>query len=251
MRKAKMATSAALLLLSVPSVRAFGNLPSECARDEAELTSDRLHTLSEYDVAFRAEHFRGGATSFNLDSFTSKLSPFFAPEASLIVPQGIGVYKGIVDAAEYLAGTFVSVNVGQALTDKAINTSLAIDGDVFTLFGVNPVTIFPLVTQAVQLYPRMEIVVTFVPCDSQMKTYRFVQTPGYETAIRHSAWTATRSTYQGMFDVCAYHEAYCTGEYKQYVSFASCLDYLTALPDVPVGCPSVVPLWGQLQTLQE
>jgi len=54
-----------------------------------------------------------------------------------------------------------------------------------------------------------------------------------------------------MFDVCAYHEAYCTGEYKQYVSFASCLDYLTALPDVPVGCPSVVPLWGQLQTLQE
>ena len=32
-----------------------------------------------------------------------------------------------------------------------------------------------------------------------------------------------------MFDVCAYHEKYCTGDYQQYDNFTSCLAYLTAL----------------------
>ena len=57
---------------------------------------------------------------------------------------------------------------------------------------------------------------------------------GWTSAL---TWTAIHSTYQGMFDACAYHEKYCTGEHWQYENFMSCLAYLTALPDVPVGCP--------------
>ena len=67
--------------------------------------------------------------------------------------------------------------------------------------------------------------------------YRAVPGPTLDGYIRANAWSAIHSIYQGMFDVCAYHEAYCTGEYRQYDNFTSCLAYLTALPDLPVGCP--------------
>ena len=71
----------------------------------------------------------------------------------------------------------------------------------------------------------------------KIATYRDVRTPTFDDVFRANAWSATHSTYQGIFDVCAYHEKYCLGEYRQYESFASCLTYMNALPDVPVGCP--------------
>ena len=72
----------------------------------------------------------------------------------------------------------------------------------------------------------------------KIATYRVVRTPSFDNVLISAfAWTAIHSTYQGMFDVCAYHEKYCTGDYQQYDNFTSCLAYLTALPDVPVGCP--------------
>ena len=72
----------------------------------------------------------------------------------------------------------------------------------------------------------------------KIDNFRLLRAPGFDYFIRNMAWTAIHSTYAGgMFDVCAHHEKYCTGEHRQYDSFASCLTYLTALPDVPVGCP--------------
>ena len=74
----------------------------------------------------------------------------------------------------------------------------------------------------------------------KIATYTVKRTPSFDNFVRMTTWTAIRSihsTYQGMFDVCAFHEAYCTGEHRQYDSFSSCLANLTALPDVPVGCP--------------
>ena len=72
----------------------------------------------------------------------------------------------------------------------------------------------------------------------KIATYRVVRTPSFDNVLISAfAWTAIHSTYQGVFDVCAYHEAYCSGDYRQYDNFTSCLAYLTALPDVPVGCP--------------
>ena len=50
-----------------------------------------------------------------------------------------------------------------------------------------------------------------------------------DDGLRANAWSAIHSTYQGMFDVCAYHEAYCTGEYRQYDNFYN------ELPRVPDG----------------
>ena len=74
----------------------------------------------------------------------------------------------------------------------------------------------------------------------KIATYTVKRTPSFDNFVRMTTWSAIRtlnSTYQGMFDVCAFHEAYCTGEHRQYESFSSCLTYLTALPDVPVECP--------------
>ena len=71
----------------------------------------------------------------------------------------------------------------------------------------------------------------------KIAAYRDVRTPTFDDVFRANAWSATHSTYQGIFDVCAYHEKYCLGEYRQYESFASCLTYMNSLPDVPVGCP--------------
>ena len=67
--------------------------------------------------------------------------------------------------------------------------------------------------------------------------YRLVPSPSVGVWYRAWSWSAIHSTYVGMFDVCAYHEKYCTGDYQQYDNFTSCVAYLTALPDVPVGCP--------------
>ena len=58
-----------------------------------------------------------------------------------------------------------------------------------------------------------------------------------DTFIHMMTWTTLHSVYYGMFNVCAYHEKYCTGEHRQYESFASCLAYTMALPDIPAGCP--------------
>eukprot|EP00964_Phaeocystis_antarctica_P156493 scaffold126174_cov60-Phaeocystis_antarctica.AAC.1 len=71
----------------------------------------------------------------------------------------------------------------------------------------------------------------------KIATYTVKRTPSFDNFVRMGTWTAIHSTYQGMFDVCAFHEAYCTGEHRQYENFSSCLAYLTALPDLPAGCP--------------
>ena len=48
----------------------------------------------------------------------------------------------------------------------------------------------------------------------KIATYRVVRTPSFDNVLISAfAWTAIHSTYQGMFDVCAYHEKYCTGDY--------------------------------------
>ena len=43
--------------------------------------------------------------------------------------------------------------------------------------------------------------------------YRTVPSPTFDDWFRAVAWSSIHSTYQGMFDVCAYHEKYCTGDY--------------------------------------
>ena len=68
----------------------------------------------------------------------------------------------------------------------------------------------------------------------RIAVYRTVRSAEIDDWMRGFVWTAVHSTYQGVFDMCAYHEAYCTGEYRQYDNFTSCLAYMTAVPDVSV-----------------
>ena len=71
----------------------------------------------------------------------------------------------------------------------------------------------------------------------KIATYEVARNKKFDTFIRMATWTILHSVYRGMFEVCAYHEKYCTGEHRQYENFTSCLAYLTALPDVPTRCP--------------
>jgi hypothetical protein len=71
----------------------------------------------------------------------------------------------------------------------------------------------------------------------RIAVYRTVRSAEIDDWLRGFVWTAVHSTYQGVFDMCAYHEAYCTGEYRQYDNFTSCLAYMTTVPDVSVDCP--------------
>ena len=149
----------------------FSSLPpgASCPSDEAELAGKRLQTLVALDSVYKS--FSASET-FSLNSFLSQLSPLFTPEISVIVPHGIGLYKGLNDAAEYLALQFSSVNVGLfAFNDSdtgGVPPTLSVDGDAYTLGATATVTFFPTATPSLRLqHLYTEVVATFAPCRSR------------------------------------------------------------------------------------
>ena len=154
-------------LSCIAVARSFSSLPS-CSSDEAELADKRLQTL----VAFNSVYTSFGASDvFNLESFLSELGPLVAPEFSLNVPYGGGTYAGLNDAAEYLAMTFESVNVGSHSFDLNLTAgvipALSIDGDAYTLKSSFAANFYPTVTPSFRLPTQNDIVFTFAPCRSR------------------------------------------------------------------------------------
>ena len=92
---------------SVPRDEASGEA-SDCLTDEAELSNQRLQTLVALDSVIST--FSASPT-FSLDSFLSQLAPLFTEGIIVDIPNGVGSYVGLYDAADYLALSFSSVNV--------------------------------------------------------------------------------------------------------------------------------------------
>jgi hypothetical protein len=60
---------------------------------------------------------------------------------------------------------------------------------------------------------------------------------GMATLVDHMYWAGHDfHAYGYPRDVCEYHETYCTGTNKQFVSKAECLRFMTALPPVSPAC---------------
>ena len=156
-------------LSSIAVTRSFSSLPAPCSSsssDAAELSGKRLQNLLAFNSVLTSF---GASDTFSLDAFVSQLSPLVTPEFSLIVPNGAGLYTGLIDAAEYLSLQFSSVNVGLSAFNLTSDTAptISIDGDAYTLKVNFQATFFPTATPSVRLPMQSENVVTFAPCRSR------------------------------------------------------------------------------------
>ena len=141
-------------LSSIAVTRSFSSLPpcSSSSSDAAELSGKRLQTLLALNSVITSF---GASDTFSLDAFVSQLSPLVTPEFSVTVPYGIGLYTGLIDAAEYLSLQFSSVNVGLSAFNLTSDTAptISIDGDAYTLKSNFQATFFPTATPLPCGYP--------------------------------------------------------------------------------------------------
>eukprot|EP00965_Chrysotila_dentata_P209640 6185411-Pleurochrysis_carterae.AAC.6 len=146
----------------------------------------------------------------------------------------MGHYQGINEAAQYIFLTKPAYNkewlhltfsLGEHLNITAAGNRLEVTDDVFFRFF------------------RDEY--TFEPCGTRIQSV--VRNPPAGT-LQAFAWTAGHTKYQGTYDLCMVHEAFCTGIYRQYDSFTQCEEYISSLPTVSKVCGDVAPLAGLSKT---
>ena len=70
--------------------------------DEAELVDKRVQTLTTWGSALGVAQSAASTIPFNLDYFITQLAQVFTPDITFSIPNGVGIYTGLNDVAEYL-----------------------------------------------------------------------------------------------------------------------------------------------------
>lgn len=186
--------------------------------------------------------------AISLEAFMREVSSFFDDDVSVEVPYGIGKYKGIRSALEYLAISFVSVNGNfwdiSAIKPDSIGSFTA-RGNEYELRQTIP-TLF--MNGALELPLDAPLRMTFGKCRGRISRFQVFQSNKFDTIAQSFAQTVNYTKYQGPYDMCMYHERYCTGSLKQYDNFTDCVAQISAMPLVSKRCGSTHITGGNSQT---
>lgn len=239
----------------------FSSTPNhKCSVTEQELDQMRALTLLKLNQAYLDI---SQLPVFDLDAFVAMLQPLFLENVEVAVSLGFGFYTGLRAAAEYIGLQFFTTNVGFVGIDYNSTRSpfLMKDPDNSNLWitaATSDMQLWKPVWQSISFSQpdgsfettfRTKSTFEFEPCTAMIAKYGYGFLPnenegGFFELVRWVVWAANNSKYGGMYDVCMFHDKFCTGVYKQYESFDDCLSYLNSLPSTPIGCPDTAPVGG-------
>jgi len=202
-----------------------------------ELFAARLnHVATKWGPLLVAanELFTGVKQDTTLDEFTALADGVFVTNYTFLMP-GIATYTSAAGTInQYYTGTIPKLNGGY--------------NQFFAFAGVPNITYLPPHTYQIEvpnpglsLQNRPELGhgfarVTYAECDTLIEM-ELRRPPQYflETGL----WLTEHSRYQGTFDACMFHEAYCTGPFKQYETFDACVQHINSLPIRSPACAAL------------
>ena len=211
----------------------------------------RLLSAVGFSVAYQAWF-----GSFSIDhginytDFFNTLSGFFENDTEVVVPAGVGTYRGLQDASEYLIIALQAANMGfwrtgPEILDASLIPNVRYDGNVIQLSGTVTTSFFNGEFDVDLVY---DLRVSFKPCAIFISKYEVLYSDSFGDIIAAFVNTVRNSKYQGLYDMCMYHEKYCVGEDRQYDNFTSCLEYMQSLPLISDECGDSLPLAGNSQS---
>ena len=223
-----------------------------CEQSDVEMDAARLVNVLESNLMFQR---LAGAQCFDTPGFIKELSKIVTEdEPAIIVPYGIGVYKGLEDMAEYLGLSFGALTHNYWSSDFKANTAkggilqVASDGKTWTNGGFFAGSFF----NGLYNYTDVELVssFTYLGCETKYKTLEVAANEGMARVAEVFTYSANQFKRYGIEDVCRYHTAYCADDPKtrQYSSEKECLDFMRALPPYSAQCGENRPLAGNSTT---
>jgi len=223
----------------------FTSVPA-CSSDV--IRSQRLATLASFFEPFQAFTRLPWNATLTLDEFMEALAPYVEADFEVIVAYGTADYTGLRKASEYLLVGMPPANVGfYSPLGTAGFASVVEEGDSITVESTTKNQLF--LDQHVKVALESSFKFDFNPCGSRIRKWEILPTSQIMDFASNFVWAANYSTYQGTYDICMYHEAYCTGEYRQYESFDACLSYLSnSVPLLSAACADKAPLAGFSRT---
>lgn len=237
-----------------------------CTQPDVVMDKQRLQSVIGLGTALTSPTVTADNKCFDLKKFQLSLEPFFDAHSSVVVGYGVGTYKGIVAATEYLAlGVSPVVNhklwylSGQ--TDANSQRILYIDPSGKSIIigsKTNNIWFNQLVPGA---SPYIEQVARYESCNTQIHRFEVLdksQLPlsikgprvqGLNTLVETFYEALTKSREWSMENLCNTYLNYCVGPGlpSEWLTYSDCYNYMTSLPIISPICGNGMALSGNSQ----
>lgn len=236
-----------------------------CKQPDVIMDKQRLQSVIGLGTALTSPTVTADNKCFDLKVFQSSLEPFFDPLSSVVVGYGVGTYKGIVAAAEYLALALPVVNhkLWYLTTQSDANSQrmLYIDPSGKSIIlgsKTNNVWFGKLVPGA---SPYVEQVARYDACSTKINRFEVLdksQLPstiigprvqGLNVLVQTFYEALTKSRDWSMENLCNTYMNYCVGPGlpSEWLTYSDCYNYMTSLPTISPKCGTGMALSGNSQ----
>jgi len=230
-----------------------------CALNDMELDNARIGSSIGISTAIQSVIVgTANGQCFDYNAFLNSLSVFLDPVPTVTVGYGIGSYTDLNSAVEYLALASPAVNKDfwrfvTISPDPAQVLFVVPGGSTVILGATGGGQWWRACNQGAQGY--MEQNIMFEGCNTVIKNYNVPGTSsvtGQPTNLANFVnkfYLAAQNTKTwGVENICRYHDQYCTGTNKQFVSFSECMRFMGTLPAVSPTCGNGLILSGNSTT---
>lgn len=223
-----------------------------CELSDVEIDAERVVNQIKSNLMFQE---LANEKCFDTPGFIDRLSEIVTDnDPSIVVPFGIGTYKGLEDMSEYLGLSFAGLTHNYWTSDFKANQSMggvlevSTDGKTWVNGGFFAGSFFNYLYN----YTNVELISSFTyrDCETKYKTLTVAANDDFARVAEVFTYSANIFKRYGIEDVCRYHTKYCgdNPEWRQYKNEAECLSYMRALPAYSTKCGENRPLSGNSTT---
>jgi len=222
-------------------------------RDDMEIESDRLGNMLKIPDFYR-EDIDGECV--NAPAKEKVLRNIFEEDIELLVPYGLGTFKGYTGVAEYMGIASQALTHGAFKPEHENVNQDAIENDLkFSNSGKRllqafevPFTFF---SDQFMFSDILQLTLEFEACNSKASNMEVLPNEGFSKVVETLLQAAVLFKRYGAEDICRYHTKYCSGktgangdDLTQFTDYDDCLTFMKELPVYTGNCTDQRPMGG-------